>query len=116
MQISSKKACFAYADFYNSRRTAILNIIMNTKNTVRSMLAASLIVAGAATLWAGTQCSVPENFQTTSDKNSPKSQKQCLCHNAGPNAQKKTLCLPPGAYQAHINNHQDTPGPCPNGR
>ena len=86
---------------------------MNIKNTVRSIMVASLITAGAATLWAATRCDVPENFQASSS-NSPSEGKKCLCHNAGPNLQKKTLCLPPGGYNAHIKKG-DAPGPCPNG-
>ena len=89
---------------------------MNIKNTVKSILAAGLITAGGASLWGGAaKCSVPENFQGDSSTKSPPNEKQCLCHNAGPNLQKKTLCLPPSAYQAHIAQHVDTPGPCPNG-
>jgi hypothetical protein len=85
---------------------------MNIKNTVRSILAAGLLTAGAATLWAAGKCNVPENYQTQSTSNSPNKQKQCLCHDAGPNLKKKTLCLPEGAYNAHIKKG-DTPGPCP---
>ena len=95
---------------------------MNIKNTVKSILAAGLITAGAASLWGGAaKCGVPEGYMATNstsksdngDGNSPNNAKQCLCHNAGPNLQKKTLCLPPNAYQAHIAQHVDTPGPCP---
>jgi hypothetical protein len=85
---------------------------MNLKNAFRNTVAVVAVTAGIATMaWAKT-CDLPANYMASSDSNSPNQKKQCLCHNAGPNLQKKTLCLPPGAYKAHIR-HGDTAGPCP---
>jgi hypothetical protein len=83
---------------------------MNLKNAVRNTAAVVAVTAGLATVaWA---CDLSESYMTASDSNSPNQKKQCLCHNAGPNKQKKTLCLPPGAYAAHIKKG-DSAGPCP---
>lgn len=87
---------------------------MNLKNAVKYTFAVGAVVAGMATFaWA---CDLPENYMaTTSSTASPNNEKVCVCHNAGPNKQKKTLCLPKPAADAHLRKG-DAPGPCPNGR
>jgi hypothetical protein len=67
----------------------------------------------AGLLFAKQYCNLSVDYGvTSSSSNSPTEKKVCICHNAGPNTAKKTLCLPPPAAQAHLN-HGDAAGPCP---
>ena len=85
---------------------------MNMKTPIRYAAILALTVGCVSLFAASKYCDLSETYGTSSSSNSPNQQKQCLCHNAGPNLQKKTLCLPPSAYNAHIKKG-DTPGPCP---
>jgi hypothetical protein len=115
-----KKSLRASTGILHSRRRCEvkqqrrINIHMTLKNPLKRSIVAATVAACAVPLLIASACNLSESYGTssTSSSNSPNQKKVCICHHAGHSGHRKTLCLPPPAANAHLRQHDDTPGPC----